>query len=398
MTRDTSRTVEYFRRGSFYHARYPYIYWGPGARINIGSYINPIGYPPGKGEFEEFFRTIEQCIPYTSRTISGFLSGADSLCQAEFAFFRGDLNDAEQHAREAVFKAREKGQYEIESKSYFYLLRIQLCNGNISARAETWEQMEAQLDIPDYINRYVIYDIMTGWFYAHTGETNRIASWLWNEFEESNLNLLFHNFETLVKAKSLFARKQYGETLKFLERKEVREGLGSFYLGMLEICTLKTAVLSRMGDEETALKNLEAAYRISLYNTGDCLVTFDMPFIELGEDMRTLAGTALSSEKCTIPRPWLEIIRNKASVYAKKFTMAKEQYRNSEGEGEVPFLSSQELSILAGISQGSTREEIARNYSLSISTVKNIIKTIYDKLGAVNRADAIRIATKLRIL
>jgi len=401
-TRDSNLTLEYFKRGNYYYERSPYPVSGSGTRVTIGSYANPIGHPPRTGEFEEFITTTAQCIPYASRSMAGFLSGMDSLCRAELAFFKGELDTAEKHAREAVFKARENGQYEIESKGLFYLLRIHLCNGNVSASRETREQMEALLDKPGYINRYVIHDIMTGWFSAHIGEAEQIAPWLRNNDEENSLNLLFHNYETMVKAKSLFAEEQYEEALKFLKQKEAGNGLGSFHLGILEITTLEAAVRSRLGDKTGATETLEAAYRMAISGcngpsaTGDYPEAFDMPFIELGEDMRTLAGTALSGS--AIPRSWLETIRNKASVYAKKLATVAQQYRNGQGAEGLPFLTSQELSILAGISQGLTREKIAGSFSLSKNTVKGIIKTIYDKLGAFNRADAIRIATKAGFL
>ena len=403
-SRDLSHALEYFERCNFYYSYNPFTIPGPMNKVNVGSYVNFIGNPPKPGEFEEYIGILSQCIPYASASIGGFLSGMDSLCWAEFAFFRGDLNVAEQHAREAVFKAREKKQYETESKALFYLLRIQLFNGD-SASRKTWEQMEAQLDIPDYINRNVIHNIMAGWFYAHIGDIEQIAYWLRNDIEESNLNLLFHNFESMVKAKSLFAEKQYRETLQFLERNEVEEGLGSFHLGMLEITVLKMAARCRMDDQTAALKTLEAAYELSTLNfrngaSASC-ASFDMPFIELGEDMRALADAALAGETvgpCAIPRPWLEMIRNKASIYEKKLTTVKERYLSHLGVGNIPFLSTQELSILAGISKGYTREDIAKNCSLSVNTVKNIIKTIYEKLGAFNRADAIRIATQAGLL
>jgi len=404
ITRDNSRTVEYFERGSHYRLCSPYIVSGPMSRAGIGSYANLIAHPPEKGEFERFIDTIARCIPYASQSIGGYLSGADSLCRAELAFFRGELNTAEKYAREAVFKARENGQYEVESKGLFYLLRIHLCNGNTSAVLETNEQIDAQLDLPDYINRYVIHDIMIGWFNAHIGETERIASWLRDEYEESSVNLLYYNLEIMVKAKSLFAEKRYEDALKFLERKETRESLGSVHLGLLEITVLEAAVRGRAGDETAALKALEAAYSIasSEFNggaaDGDSSPAFEIPFIELGEDMRTLAGIALNREACAIPKFWLETIRNKASVYAKKLTTVVQQYRNEQGEKEAPFLSSQELSILEGISKGLTREEIAANFSLSLNTVKGIITTIYNKLDAFNRADAIRIATSQGLL
>jgi LuxR family maltose regulon positive regulatory protein len=47
---------------------------------------------------------------------------------------------------------------------------------------------------------------------------------------------------------------------------------------------------------------------------------------------------------------------------------------------------------LEGLAQGLTREEIARNLSISVNTVKSAVRSVYNKLGAVNRADAVRIA------
>jgi LuxR family maltose regulon positive regulatory protein len=415
ITGDMDSTPDYFLRGSYYYMRCPYVAPRPMTKTSIGSYVNLIGHPPKPGEFEKFIDITARCVPHASFPMGGFLSGMDSLCRAEFAFFCGELDMAEKYAMEAVSKAREKEQYETESKSLFYLLRIHLCGGNVSAVTETWKRLEAQLDIPDYINRYVIHDIIAGWYFAHTRETERIALWLRrgtppalaeaqaenpvvysggfrDESEEDDLNLQFSNFETMVKAKSLFAEKHYEEALNFLKRKELKKGLGSFHLGVLEINVLEAVVRSRMGDETGAIKALEAAYKMSLPNS------LDMPFIEPGDDIRVLASAALNSEKCAIPRPWLETIRNKASVYSKILTTVAEQYRNKQGDGEVPFLTSQELSILAGISRGFTREKIAADSSLSINTVKNIIKTIYDKLGAFNSAGAIRIATSFGLL
>jgi LuxR family maltose regulon positive regulatory protein len=57
-----------------------------------------------------------------------------------------------------------------------------------------------------------------------------------------------------------------------------------------------------------------------------------------------------------------------------------------------------ELSILADISRGLSRAEIAEGASCSIAAIKKSIKTIYRKLGAINRADAIRIASSFGLL
>ncbi|MDR1374094.1 MAG: helix-turn-helix transcriptional regulator [Treponema sp.] len=120
-----------------------------------------------------------------------------------------------------------------------------------------------------------------------------------------------------------------------------------------------------------------------------------MPFIELGEDMRALAGICLNREDCAIPRSWLETIRSKASVYGKKLAMTVEQYRTG---AEPAVLSRREQMVLRCLSEGLGREEIAGEAGISLNTVKALIKGLYSKLGAQNRADAVRIAIVSGIL
>jgi LuxR family maltose regulon positive regulatory protein len=52
-------------------------------------------------------------------------------------------------------------------------------------------------------------------------------------------------------------------------------------------------------------------------------------------------------------------------------------------------LSRRELEVLTGLSHGMTQEEIASVSSLSVNTVKSVIRSIYNKLGAVNKAGAV---------
>ena len=390
-TGDMSSSIEYFRKGNYYHELCPGIESDPMGMTYIGAYMNIIGNPPKLEEHEKFIETISQCIPYTSASACGSLLGIDSLCRAELAFFRGNLDMAEQYARRGLIKTRENRQYEAESKGLFYLLRIHLSRADLTALTETQKQMEALLEKTEYINRYALHDIMTGWYFAQTGETEKIAPWLRNDNGESDLNLMINSYETLVRAKILFAEKRYEETLKLLETGKIRENLGSFHFGMLEITALEAAVLCRMGYKEKAITALEKAY-----NTAS--PDYDMPFIELGQDMRTLSGLALNAAECTIPRVWLESIRDKSSAYGKKLTTVTGLYENSNRDDVIIFLNPHERAILQGISRGFTREEISKEFSLSINVVKKTIKLIYEKMGALNRADAIRIAGKAGLL
>jgi hypothetical protein len=53
---------------------------------------------------------------------------------------------------------------------------------------------------------------------------------------------------------------------------------------------------------------------------------------------------------------------------------------------------------IGGLSRGLTGKEPAGDLSLSVNTVKSVIRSIYNKPEAVNRADAVRIAMKPGII
>jgi LuxR family maltose regulon positive regulatory protein len=385
-TRDYAMVAPLFEQSNRYYLRHPEPLRGPITQTCIGSYIIQTGYPAESGELERALREFAPAVAPASHSFSGYLYGSDTLGWAELALFTADLNNAEMFSRQAVFQGREKNQYEIENRALFYLLRTNLYAGNVSAARETLKQLDVQLENPAFLNRYTLHDIETGWFYAQTGQTEKIASWLKNDFEESELNAMFHGFETLVKAKCSFAEKRYAAVLTTLNRPEGRYGLGVFILGRLEMTVLQGVTFYRLGETGKAAAALADAWDMAASNK------LEMPFIELGEDMRALAAAVLADKTGPIPRPWLENIRNKASIYGKKLSLVVEHYHSGQKSQALAALSLREIEVLNGLSRGLTREDIALDAALSVSAVKNVISSIYAKLGAHNRADAIRIA------
>ncbi|MDR2759930.1 MAG: LuxR C-terminal-related transcriptional regulator, partial [Spirochaetaceae bacterium] len=169
---------------------------------------------------------------------------------------------------------------------------------------------------------------------------------------------------------------------------------GAFLLGKITMKVLEAVCLKEIGDKPGSLAALTEAYTLAEPNA------LDMCFIEIGKDTRTLMEMALREKDCGIPRPWLEKIRRGSSTHAQRLFEAAEYFRErrhplaSRGSG----LSSREVAVLTGLSQGLTREEIAEDSEISINTVKSVVRNIYNKLGAVNRADAVRIAVSKGIL
>jgi DNA-binding NarL/FixJ family response regulator len=64
----------------------------------------------------------------------------------------------------------------------------------------------------------------------------------------------------------------------------------------------------------------------------------------------------------------------------------------------APLLSEREREVLEAIATGSTNREIAQRLYLSPHTVKEHTSALYRKLGARNRAEAVRRAQQIGLL
>jgi LuxR family maltose regulon positive regulatory protein len=392
--------VRWFERAYRHYLEHPEPVQGQTTQGNIGSYVIPVGVAVDPGEIDVFLDAYSAAIPYISACLGGYRFGTDTLARAELAYYQGNLNKAERFARQAVYQGRQKKQCEVETRALLYLMRICIHTGGIAGIRELERQMSAQLENQEYLNRYNVYDLTMGRFYSRLGLMDRIAPWLRMEHVEGELNVLSRGFDTLVKARCLFVEKDYPAALLALEEERERGDLGSYLLGFLEMTALEAVTLYRIGDREGAYAALKKAYDAARPNG---LV---MPFIELGEHMAGLVNAVLKTraegKSATgggeeIPRDWLLAIRSSASVYAKKRFLVLAQYAGRDGAASADF-SQHELAILGGLSRGRTAEEIADDMRISVNMVKSVIRSLYAKLGAINRADAIRIATAKGLL
>jgi LuxR family maltose regulon positive regulatory protein len=382
----------HFEKAHYYYTQSGHELQGPVTVMSLGSYICRINFAD-PGEPEKYLDAVTASLPHIAAIMNGCGYGMDDLGRAELAYFKGDLERAEKFLYQALYKAQKRNQYEIETRSFFYLLRIHIALGNREKLPEIVKLLDAQLEVPEYLNRYIFYDIILGWFYAQIGRAGKIALWLKAEFEERELNSYMLGTESVVRTKWYISEKQYALALASLESRENRFGLGVFLFGRTLTKIQEAICRYHLGEEGEALRALETAYQLAHPNA------LYMPFIEAGRDMCLLTGAALKAGQTAIPRPWLEKIRRNASAYAKKLSAAAAEFGETR-DGQYPkiILSRQEIQVLTELSRGLTREEIGRANKLSVNRVKNIISGMYLKLGAMNRADAIRISVDLGLL
>jgi LuxR family maltose regulon positive regulatory protein len=387
----TCRVTKNYRFLPFFERAYGYFKsWGGHNDRIVGqgiipSYVCQVGFPAEAGEFEEYLTNFGPTASILAEISGGFLAGEESLGWCEYNYFKGNLEVAENFARRAIIEARENRQYEAENRGLFFLLRIALHGGDSLEIDRLLRQLKTQLETGDHQSGSIICDLEYGWFYAQTGNPGATASWIRAGSGESGLGALNRPLEILTRAKCLYAEKNYQAALDILEKWEQGDVPRDCLLGKLEMTVLEAACCLHLNRRGAALETLGEAWALSAANG------LDMPFIELGEDMRLLASAALEGPAGRIPREWLENLRTRAAAYGKTLAALGLDCQDPSDDS-ITVLRPSETAVLRALSQGLTREEIAGGAGLSLHGVKEIIKNLYRKLGAVNRADAVRIA------
>jgi LuxR family maltose regulon positive regulatory protein len=378
----------YFRKADECYSRHPFEINGPITQANMGAYISPV-ISTRKGDMEEYIEVMARAVPYVVHARKGCMAGVDEVVRAELYFHRANLDMAEKFAVKALQTARKYNQHDVHNRALFYLMRVGFAQGNYAKVDKVRQELKLQLNAIHYFGRRMTYDILMAWCELMLEQPQLIAEWLKGEFERGLINGLLEVFANRIRVRYYYSSKRYHELLAFLE--SLTEPTRPL-LERIDTKARESICLYRVKERALALEALRAAYDLSESNG------IEMPFIELGKEMRTLTAAAMRDQACPIPHDWLERINRKAATYAKHQQIVIAAYRKAHNLGEEIALSGRESNVLIDLYQGLSRSEIAVNRDLSINTVKLVINTLYTKLGADNLADVVRIAAEKNLI
>jgi LuxR family maltose regulon positive regulatory protein len=271
----------------------------------------------------------------------------------------------------------------------FYLLRIAVFQGDWETVQQTLNEMENYRSYNEYITFAVNCEISISWLYIILSQPERVSAWLKEKFAPYVHANTLENFGNQIKARYFYLTGSYEPLLAFMDEKKRRE---SILFERVEMLAMEACVRCRTGDKKNAVRVLGEAYETAAPNE------IVMPFVELGRDMRALISAAESAPECKIPREWQKNVRQLASVYAKNQELLAAQYKKKNEIYKKISLSPRESEILRSLYKGFSNSEIAAGLDLSINTVKMHIGSIYNKLGARNKADIFRIAAEYNLL
>ncbi|MCL1975722.1 MAG: LuxR C-terminal-related transcriptional regulator [Firmicutes bacterium] len=350
---------------------------------------------PAAGELKRYQDSLFRIAPYAARAMNGCCYGLEFLNAAESSLYVGDWKAAEKYAYEAIHRSRKYQQYDMEYMANFVLLRIFTAKGNYKKTTGILNKMKKQLETLHHAECISLYAMISGWFFTKLGKTELIAKWLRNEEETQKVFApVVIGRAYLVFCDYLLAEERYYELLAFLHQTDkLYENRGILFAKIQNLIT-KAIVYHNLNKQKESIYYLTKAYELSYPNN------LIIQYIEYGNRMRTLIHSVRQSNNCDIPQDFLNRIYTKSSSYAKMLSQLVSAYDADHmiDNKNKTTLSKRELEVLEYLYRGMTRKEMAASCYVSLSTINSIMRNIYNKLGAINSADAVRIAKEKSLI
>ena len=302
-------------------------------------------------------------------------------------FYTHDLDAAQRYASEVIYNAKLTHQHEFVLVAHYYLARISLLRNSLDEAFEEIKYIEHYIQQHGLYRLQALQECISAVYGIYAAKNEYIPSWLCNEIDEESHGEFSH--KGLIKAYYFLENNKPQNALSLLHQIPVQEKRGGSWIHRVYRNIFFAIAQKRLGEDEKALKALRVSYDTTYANG---IIT---PFIEGGKGTRALLEFVLNKEDPHFDKKWLIEIHAKASSYAKNMSVIK---RSSDHNQSIPDISGRKLEVLQALASGFTRNEIAQQLGLAPSTIKTHITSIYEILGAQNKADAIRIALHLGIL
>ncbi|MDL2294205.1 LuxR C-terminal-related transcriptional regulator [Ruminococcaceae bacterium OttesenSCG-928-D13] len=339
------------------------------------------------GALERMERAVHDGMPWAGKVLHGGMGGLEHIFSAEAAYLTFRFEDAQQHAYRTIYKAEQNAQHDLVCNAHCILARIGLMQGDYA------EMTKQVLAVDEYAGKYhigalkEIADTALGWYHIKLGDHRGIPRSILLADSAGKPELSFDRAQ-IVCANYLISTGEYAQLVGMLEYPR-----GLFMSDGIwpdRICRYLMLAIGyhHLGNSGAAMQALWTAYDMSHANG---LITL---FVEAGNHMCALADTARQQETYTFSPDWLDRVSSEASAFAARAASvrAAHQKKNPVKPVKDTPLTKREMEILKALSMGLTREEIAAMHFVSVNTVKTFIRSIYNKLDAANRAEAVSIA------
>ncbi len=338
-------------------------------------------YYSHKGQYKKTINNIEKDINYYDKISNGIGTSIVKIIYAEYYLETGNIVDSKVYALKSLYRAEQKNQANISICSLFTLLRISM---QVNNRSE-FLLYEKKLDsinkeklVPGMHNQI---EIAQAYVFAIQGHIDKIPSWILANIngETSIYDMCKDYMLYIIQGINMLYCKEYIKLEIHIEIMNEIYSKQEIYLGKIYAAIFEAIlydIQNKCGDNIYLSKALDMAREDGVI----------MPFVELSPFLFNMIKNIESKDEYV-----LKIIE-KSKVFINNLKKLNDDYK------KVSNITKRELEVMKCVAQGYKQKHIAEELNISLATVKKHMGTVYDKLGAKNKVEALKILTENHIL
>ena len=348
----------------------------------------------GKDDFTEFGSIIEKSErtlldKYTDLNNSNSDVLAKCIIQiilAEIYYQKNDCYNALVMVNSALAFMESEGNENIWIVGRFFQMCIMIVTGQVSAIYPLVDGMETRIYKTKNKRLISNYDALRAWCALYDDAKDKIDYWLAkkapNEYGKISIE---DTFAYMVKARIYYMQEKYMAAYTLLQSLINVLETNNRHMELCEVYMLLALSLYAEKHKKEAFDYFEK----SLF------IASERGFVRLladeGEAMYQLSRNYRRER--SIKNDFLTTVINAS----KEMALVYPQYLKKHKDGK-PLLTKKEKEVLLLVADGRSNEEIADFLDNSVNTIKHHLKSIFIKLEVKNRAEAVEIAKKEKIL
>lgn len=341
------------------------------------------------GQLERMIEYVLEFATYADKIMNGNGSGFEFLFIGEACYFREEMDKSAIMFNSAILKAQQTGQHDIICNALWGLMRIEFYYANYKNALALLGEIEGYVNDNGLVRLYDLRDCAIAWFYIRLGDLGRVPA----QFSQT---MTGPEGEPVVLGRNRLTTAQYlaltGDAPRafavLYQLEQFLEHKGRWY-EKFSMHLLKAHLHLAAGEAAEFNHSFGRAYEMVYAND------IKLALSALGKDMMAMIDHIKKQDIAGYDLDWLDEVYRDALSYAKRLqTMRRAHMGEDHGPAASGLaLTKREDETLRYLAQGLTQQEMAKLMGISSNAVKKHVAKIYVKLGAVNRADAIHIAS-----
>ena len=319
-------------------------------------------------------------------------AGMPQVGMAEVLYERGDLDAALRHATDGVRLCRQLAYTQPLASGLATLARVRQARTDQVGALDAIDEAEQVAPGPGVAGLLNPVPAQRARLLLAQGDVAAAARWTQQCGLGADDELSYPKEpEYLVLARVLLAQDIPDRALALLERLLAAATAQGRMGSVIGVRVLQALALVASGDEAAALTALAEALTLA------CPEGYVRVFVDEGELMAALLSRLVAAARtgqvaAAVPLDCL-------AGLLRAFDVRQDTRRSGQKvPGLVEPLTTRELEVLALLAAGSSNQRIAEELVVTLDTVKKHVSHVLDKLGAVNRTEAVARARQLGLI